>query len=244
MQLVLDVAGLSAGYDRSTVLENVTFSIPNGTITGIVGPNGAGKSTLLKTMLGLLDATAGRVRFFGGSLEAHRPDVAYMPQSITVDHTFPVTVLDVVLMGTYPRLGWIRRPRSRERQRSRDALVEVGLEHLSDRPIGSLSGGQRQRVFLARALAQDPELLIMDEPFQGVDAVSEATIIDALRALRGAGKTVIMVHHDLGTVPAYCDRVVLLNRRILGSGPTDQEFTPSAVRELFGIPATEEGSHD
>lgn len=235
-QSVVQVRNLNAGYRHHTVLTDVSFEVPEGVVLGIVGPNGAGKSTLLKAMLGLLPNMSGSVEFFGKHLAKVRPRVAYMPQSLTLDPTFPVTVHDVVLMGTAPTLGWLRRPGKQERQRAQTALESVHLSHLEQRPIGELSGGQRQRVLLARALAQQPDLLIMDEPFQGVDAASERNIVAVLRKLRASGVTVMMVHHDLMTVLDYCDWVALVNHGLPRIGPAKETFTAGNLETVFGIP--------
>lgn len=230
------VSDLSASYRHHTVLDGVSFAVPQGVVLGIVGPNGAGKSTLLKAMLGLLPDSTGEVHFLGAPLSRVRARVSYMPQSLSLDPTFPVTVTDVVLMGTYPTLGWLKRPRKAHRERARQALELVALEDLATRPIGELSGGQRQRVLLARALVQEPELLIMDEPFQGVDAASERKIVEVLKGLRQRGVTVLMVHHDLMTVLEYCDWVALVNRGVAALGPADTTFTAENIERVFGIP--------
>ena len=230
------VRNLSAGYRHETVLHSVSFDVPEGVVLGIVGPNGAGKSTLLKAMLGLLRGASGDVAFLGKQLSRVRGRVAYMPQSLSLDTDFPVTVFDVVLMGTYPGLGWLRRPGAKARERARRALELVSLDGLEKRPFSDLSGGQRQRVLLARALAQDPDLLIMDEPFQGVDAASERDIVAVLAALKARGVTVLMVHHDLMTVGEYCDWVALVNRGVHAIGPVDEVFTAENIERVFGIP--------
>lgn len=230
------VRDLTARYRHETVLKDVSFDVPKGVVLGIVGPNGAGKSTLLKAMLGLMPETKGSVEFFGKPLHRVRGRVAYMPQSLTLDLTFPVTVFDVVLMGTYPTLGWVKRPGKHERERATEALEQVKLTHLAQRSIGDLSGGQRQRVLLARALAGSPEILIMDEPFQGIDAASERNIVSVLRALRAEGVTIMMVHHDLLTVRDYCDWVALVNRGVDTIGPADETFTAENLERVFGIP--------
>ncbi|MBO2990051.1 metal ABC transporter ATP-binding protein [Leucobacter tardus] len=209
---------------------------------GIVGPNGAGKSTLIKAMLGLVAPLTGRSEFFGAPLRRVRQRVGYMPQSTSVDWDFPTTVLDVAMMGTYGRLGWIRRPGAAERARAGEALEQTGIADLAVRQIGELSGGQRQRVFLARALAQDPDLFFMDEPFQGVDAKSQGAIVSVLHRLREAGKTVVIVHHDLATVREYCDHVTLLNGRVIASGPVDEVFTTELIRATYDLGADDPGA--
>ena len=234
-----EARGPSVAYGHAPVLRNADVTVPTGVVMGIVGPNGAGKSTLLKAMLGLVKPLTGEALFFGRPLPRVRRRVAYVPQSTSVDWDFPARVRDVVLMGTYGSLGWFRRPGAAERSRATAALEATGITDLADRQIGELSGGQRQRVFLARALAQEPELYFMDEPFQGVDARSQAAIVDVLHSLRAAGKTVVIVHHDLATVADYCDYVTLLNRRVVASGPTEESFTEATVRATYGAPMPE-----
>lgn len=228
---------LSVAYRSEPVLRNVDFEVPLGVVMGIVGPNGAGKSTLIKAMLGLVSPLTGRSEFFGAPLRRVRQRVGYMPQATSVDWDFPTTVLDVATMGTYGRLGWIRRPGAAERAQAHAALEQTGIADLAERQIGELSGGQRQRVFLARALAQDPDLFFMDEPFQGVDAKSQGAIVRVLHRLREAGKTVVIVHHDLATVREYCDHVTLLNGRVIASGPADVAFTTENIRAAYDLGA-------
>ena len=227
---------LSFAYGTDPVLRGVDFAAPTGVVMGIVGPNGAGKSTLIKTMLGLLRPLTGDVEFFGQPLAAVRQRVGYMPQSTTVDWDFPARVIDVVTMGTYGGLGWLRRPGAAEHERARVALEQTGIPELAGQQIGELSGGQRQRVFLARALAQAPDLYFMDEPFQGIDARSQRAILTVLHRLREQGRTVVIVHHDLATVPAYCDHVTLLNRRVIAAGPVAEVFTQANIRVAYEVP--------
>ncbi|SJM50098.1 metal ABC transporter ATP-binding protein [Gulosibacter sp. 10] len=231
---------LGVAYRAEPVLRAVDFRVPQGVVMGIVGPNGAGKSTLIKAMLGLVKPLTGTVEFFGGPLSRARGRVGYMPQSTSVDWDFPTTVLDVVTMGTYGGLGWIRRPGRRERARALEALEQTGIADLAPRQIGELSGGQRQRVFLARTLVQAPDLYFMDEPFQGIDAKSQQAIVDVLHSLREAGRTVVIVHHDLATVRDYCDHVTLLNRGIVASGPVDEAFTREHIRAAYEVAAGDE----
>ncbi|MFV0435546.1 MAG: metal ABC transporter ATP-binding protein [Leucobacter sp.] len=227
--------GLSVAYRSDPVLRAVDFEVPAGVVMGIVGPNGAGKSTLIKAMLGLVRPLTGGSEFFGQPLGRVRRRVGYMPQSTSVDWDFPTTVLDVVTMGTYGSLGWIRRPGRSERARAATALEQTGIADLADRQIGELSGGQRQRVFLARTLVQAPDIYFMDEPFQGVDAKSQQAIVAVLHTLREQGKTVVLVHHDLATVGDYCDEVTLLNRRVVASGPVDRVFTRENIRVAYEV---------
>ena len=220
---------LSFAYGVDPVLRGVDLVVPTGVVMGIVGPNGAGKSTLIKAMLGLLRPLNGGAEFFGQPLAAVRQKVGYMPQSTTVDWDFPARVLDVVTMGTYSGLGWLRRPGRPERDRALVALEQTGIPELAGQQIGELSGGQRQRVFLARALAQAPELYFMDEPFQGIDARSQQAILGVLHRLREQGRTVVIVHHDLATVADYCDHVTLLNRRGAGAGAGAGAVPPANI---------------
>ncbi|MGL5094086.1 MAG: metal ABC transporter ATP-binding protein, partial [Planctomycetia bacterium] len=203
-------------------------------LVGVIGPNGAGKSTLLKAVLGLTPLASGWVEAFGRPISRARRRIGYVPQRESVDWDFPVSVLDAVLMGTYGSLGWFRRPGPKEKTRARDCLARVGMEGFADRQIGQLSGGQQQRTFLARALAQEADLYFMDEPMAGVDAATERTIFDLFRELRSQGKTVVVVHHDLRTAPMYFDRVVLLNMRVVASGPTAQAFTAENLQRAYG----------
>jgi manganese/zinc/iron transport system ATP- binding protein len=230
----IEVNDLTVAYQENPVLWDIDLSVRQGALTAIVGPNGAGKTTLIKAVMGLVKPAAGQVRVLGRAYREARRDVAYVPQRGTVDWDFPTSVLDVVLMGTYGGLGWIRRPGRAERDRARDAIEKVGMEAFADRQISRLSGGQQQRVFLARALVQDARLYLMDEPFQGVDARTERTIVDVLRELRGRGETVVAVHHALQTVPEYFDDVVLLNVRKIASGPVGAAFTEENLRLAYG----------
>ncbi len=231
---VLDVHDVTVAYRRKPVLWDVDLTIDGPALVGIVGPNGAGKSTLIKAILGLVPLASGRVRLFGGPLADRRKQVGYVPQRESVDWDFPASVLDVVMMGTYGRLGWLRRPGAAERAWSLECLDRVGLADLAGRQIGQLSGGQQQRTFLARALAQRAEVYFMDEPMAGVDAATEQTIFALLQDLRAAGKTVMVVHHDLRTVPIYFDTVALLNTRLIAAGPTSTTFTPEHLHATYG----------
>jgi len=230
----LEIRDLTVAYDEDPVLWDLDWTVPAGTLTGIVGPNGAGKTTLLKTILGIETPAAGQVRLFGAPYDDVRHRVGYVPQRGSVDWDFPTNALDVVLMGLYGRLGWISRPGAEERADARNALEQVEMADYADRQISQLSGGQQQRVFLARALVQEADLYFMDEPLQGVDATTERAIIDVLRTLREQGRTVIAVHHDLQTVPEYFDRVLLLNVRRIASGPVEEAFTEDNLRRAYG----------
>ena len=232
--LAVEATDVTLAYQHRPALWDVDLEVPRGVLMAIVGPNGAGKTTLLRTILGLLRPAAGRVRILGRPYRVQRHLVAYVPQRSSVDWDFPTTVRDVVAMGTYGRLGWIRRPGANERRRSLDALRKVGMETYADRQISQLSGGQQQRVFLARALVQDAEVYLMDEPFQGVDATTERAIVGLLRTLRAEGKTVVAVHHDLQTVAEYFDWVTLLNVRRIAAGPVADVFVEEKLRETYG----------
>jgi manganese/zinc/iron transport system ATP- binding protein len=228
------VEDLTVAYRESPVLWDVDLEVPEGTLMAIVGPNGAGKSTLIKTILGLVQSSAGQILIYGKPYKEQRDKVAYVPQRGSVDWDFPTNALDVVMMGRYGHLGWLRRPGSGERKQAMEALVKVGMEAFADRQISQLSGGQQQRVFLARALVQDALIYLMDEPFQGVDATTERAIVSVLQELQAAGRTVLVVHHDLETVPEYFNRVLLLNVRSIASGPVETVFTPDNLRKTYG----------
>jgi manganese/zinc/iron transport system ATP- binding protein len=228
------VRDLTVAYRDKPVLWDVDVEIPAGTLTAIVGPNGAGKTTLLKAVLGLLPIAAGSVEIFGQPYPEQRRLVAYVPQRGSVDWEFPTNALDVVTMGTYGRLGWIRRPGKQERTRAMACLEQVGMADFAARQINQLSGGQQQRVFLARALAQDADLYLMDEPFVGVDATTEQAIVGLLHDLRAQGKTVVCVHHDLESAPEYFDWLILLNVRLIGAGPFAETFTAENLGRAYG----------
>lgn len=231
---ILDIHDVTVAYHRKPVLWDVDLTITQPCLAAVVGPNGAGKSTLIKAVLGLTPLASGAVTIFGQPVPQVRKRIGYVPQRESVDWDFPVTVLDVVLMGTYGRLGWFRRPGSNERAVARECLARVGLADYETRQIGQLSGGQQQRVFLARALAQQADIYFMDEPLAGVDALTERVIFDLLTELRKQGKTIIVVHHDLRTVPLYFDFVALLNVRLVASGPVETTFTPENLRKTYG----------
>ena len=230
----LAVHDLTVAYHRKPVIWDIDLDIPEGKLVGIVGPNGAGKSTLLKACLDLVPVTSGEIGVYGKRYREQRHLVGYVPQRESVDWDFPVSVLDLVAMGTYRQLGWFRRVGREARERARHALEQVGIEHLAGRQISQLSGGQQQRAFLARALAQDAKLYFMDEPFAAVDAATEEAIVRILQDLNEQGKTCLVVHHDLATVARYFDWLVLLNMRIVASGPTDEVFTRENLEQTYG----------
>jgi len=225
---------LSAAYGKRIVLEDACCDIVPGSLNAIVGPNGAGKSTLLKSAIGIIPKLTGDFLLDGEAYIAGKHAIGYLPQRESVDWDFPVTVFDVVLMGTYRRVGWLKRPGKAERAIAAEAIHHVGLTGLESRQIGELSGGQQQRVFLARALAQQSDLYLMDEPFAGVDAATEEAIYEVLRELQASGKTVIAVHHDLETVRERFDNVLLLNRTVLHYGPVETTLTPENLEQTYG----------
>ncbi|MDB4835520.1 metal ABC transporter ATP-binding protein [Cyclobacteriaceae bacterium] len=231
---ILDVNDLTVSYDKKPVLWNINFSIPKGKIVGIMGPNGAGKSTLIKAIMELLPLSSGIIKVFGKNLNSVRKSVAYVPQRTSVDWDFPTTVHDVVMMGRYPFIGLLKRPKVADYEIVDNCIKNLGLTNLKDRQIAELSGGQQQRVFLARALAQEADLYIMDEPFAGVDASTEAIIIDLFKKMKDAGKTVIVVHHDLQTAAEYFDWLVLLNQRLIANGPFNKVFSKENLSTTYG----------
>ncbi|MGR3502405.1 metal ABC transporter ATP-binding protein [Pseudaestuariivita sp.] len=230
----LKVRGMTVSYGQTPVVFSVDMDVPEGAMMAIVGPNGAGKSTLLKAMLGIVTPLSGRVEVYGRALKGALPRIAYVPQRASVDWDFPTRVIDVVLMGLSRELGLLRRIRKPHIAQAMDCLARVGMEDFADRQIGQLSGGQQQRVFLARALAQKADLYLLDEPFAGVDAATEAAIIDVLKSLRDTGKTVVAVHHDLSTVPDYFDHVFLINRSRIAQGRVAEVFTSDALSKTYG----------
>ncbi len=230
----LEVEDLTVAYGDRPVLWDIDLQVPSGVKLAIVGPNGAGKSTLVKAAMGLIPTVAGEVRLFGRPRAAAHGVIAYVPQRATLAWDFPTDVLDVVTMGTYGRLGWVRRAGAAERRRAEEAIAQVGMSAFVRRPIAELSGGQQQRILLARALVQDAPINILDEPFQGVDAPTERAIAEVLDALAHAGRTIIVVHHDLQTVPEYFDSVLLLNVRVIAAGPVAEVFTEDNLRLTFG----------
>jgi manganese/zinc/iron transport system ATP- binding protein len=230
----LEVEDLTVAYADQPVLWDVDLHVPRGAKMAIVGPNGAGKSTLIKAAMGLVKPVAGEVRIFGRARDTARGEIAYVPQRSSLEWDFPTDVLDVVTMGTYGQIGWFRRAGPRQRDQATEALATVGMEAYASRPIAQLSGGQQQRVLLARALVQGAEVYMLDEPFQGVDAPTERAIVGVLDELAEEGKTIIVVHHDLQTVPEYFDHVLLLNVRAIDSGRVDEVFTEENLRLTFG----------
>jgi manganese/zinc/iron transport system ATP- binding protein len=231
---VLEVHDLTVSYDKKPVLWGIDLTLPQGALVGIMGPNGAGKSTLIKAIMGLQHLASGYVRIFGESLEKVRLRVSYVPQRESVDWDFPASVLEVVLMGLYGKMGLFQRPSKKDKEKALHYLSQVQMEAFAGRQISQLSGGQQQRVFLARALAQEADLYLMDEPFVGVDATTEQAIIQLLQGMKKEGKTLIVVHHDLQSAAQYFDWLVLLNLRLIASAPTEQALTPALLRETYG----------
>jgi manganese/zinc/iron transport system ATP- binding protein len=230
----IDVNDLTVAYQEKPVLWDVDFKAPPGKLLAIIGPNGAGKSTLIKAVLGLVKPSAGRILVFGRPYRPALRLIGYVPQRGSVDWDFPASALDVVLMGRYGHLGWFRRPGAADRRLALGSLDKVGMAEFASRQISQLSGGQQQRVFLARAFIQEAPVYLMDEPFAGVDAATEKSIIDLLRELRHEGRTVVCVHHDLQTVKEYFDNVMLLNVRAVAMGPIDEVFTTENLRRTYG----------
>lgn len=230
----LEVHDVTVAFDRKPVLWNIDLTLPQGKLVGIIGPNGAGKSTLIKAVMGLLPLSSGYVKLFDQPIDAVRKRISYVPQRESVDWDFPASVLDIVLMGRYGKLGLFTRPRKADRDVAMDCLRKVGMESFVNRQISQLSGGQQQRTFLARALAQQADIYFMDEPFAGVDAATEKAIINLLRSMTEQKKTVIVVHHDLQSVPQYFDYVIMLNTRLVAYGPTESVFTQDNLTSTYG----------
>jgi manganese/zinc/iron transport system ATP- binding protein len=231
---MLRVEGLTVAYDRDAVVRDVSFSVEGAGIVGIIGPNGAGKSTMIKAIVGAQAARAGRVEVMGKVGEEALRAITYVPQRSAVDWDFPVTVRDVVAQGRWGRLGLLGRMRAEDVRAVDEALARVGLEALAGRQIGELSGGQQQRVFLARALAQQGQVYLLDEPFVGVDAATETAIVAVLRELREQGRAILVVHHDLSSVAEYFDQVLLMNGELVAFGPTAQVFTREQLQRAYG----------
>ena len=232
-EIIIKVEDLTVAYEDKPVLWDVELNVKKGVLMAIVGPNGAGKSTLIKTMLNLIKPVTGEVLFYNEKYSKVRNKIAYVPQRGSVDWDFPTTVFDVVEMGRYGKVGWLKRVSKIDKEKTKEAIAKVGMEEFSDRQISQLSGGQQQRVFLARALVQEAEIYFMDEPFQGVDSKTEKSIIDILKKLRNEGKTVIAVHHDLQTVKEYFDYVTFINVSVIASGHVDDVFTEANIEKAY-----------
>ncbi|MCM3760575.1 ABC transporter ATP-binding protein [Alkalihalobacillus oceani] len=233
-EAVLQVENLAAAYRKQTVLHDIDVEVEAGSLTGIVGPNGAGKSTFLKTILQLHPALSGTVRYFGLPFKKAKKRIGYVPQRGSVDWDFPTDALDVVTMGLYGKVGWLKWPSRLHQKKAYEALEQMGMADYANRQISQLSGGQQQRVFLARALVQEADLYFMDEPLAGVDAATERAIMTTLKELKARGKTVMVVHHDLQTVEDYFDHVLLLNRTVINHGKTTDVFTNDMIAKAYG----------
>lgn len=231
---VLEIHDLTVSYDQNPVLWNVDLSLPAGSLVGILGPNGAGKSTLIKAIMGLINPTSGYVKIFDKSLNDVRARISYVPQRESVDWNFPASVLDVVMMGTYGKLGLFRRPGKKEKDLALRCLEQVGMSGFVGRQISELSGGQQQRVFIARALAQEADLYLMDEPFAGVDMATETAIFQLLQEMTASGKTVIVVHHDIHSAMNFFDWLIMLNLHLVASGPKESVMNEEMLRKTYG----------
>lgn len=231
---VIDVEQLTVNYDKTPVLWDVKFSIPPGKLVGVVGPNGAGKSTLLKALLGIVKPLSGKIRFLNCPLDEVRGKIAYVPQRSSVDWNFPITVLELVLMGRYRKLGLFKWPTIADREAARRVLKMVGMEAFEKRQISELSGGQQQRLFIARALLQEAEIFLLDEPFAGVDMRTEQEILRLMTRLKSEGKTLLIVHHDLSTVQNYFDWALLLNKALVACGPIEEVFHQENIFRTYG----------
>ena len=233
MHKALNINRLHVSYQDTEALCDISLSVDKGKIVGIVGPNGAGKSTLIKAILGLTPIASGSIKIYGQTLNEMRKRVAYVPQRANIDWNFPIIVKKTVLLGTYPRLGILKRPKRKHKEWAMECLQKVGMEEYAHRQIGELSGGEQQRVFVARALAQKADCYFLDEPFIGIDATSENIIINILRELRNEGKTIFVVHHDLTKVEGFFDDIILINKELIGCGPVNQIFVPKLVEEAY-----------
>jgi len=230
----LEVEQLTVNYEKTAVLWDLNFFIPREKMVGVIGPNGAGKSTLLKAAMGLIHPVSGKISFFGLPLDKARKRVAYVPQRASVDWDFPITALDLVLMGSYGRLGLLKWVSRKEKEAANEALAQVGMDRFAHRQIGQLSGGQQQRLFIARALLQNADIYLMDEPFAGVDIATENALISLFSSLRDQGKTILCVHHDLSTAERYFNWIVLLNTCLIASGSPQDVFTQQNLLRTYG----------
>jgi ABC-type Mn2+/Zn2+ transport system ATPase subunit len=236
LKTAISVNDLYVSYHGTEALKNINFTVNEGNLVGIIGPNGAGKSTLLKVLLNLIKKDNGLIKILGSTIKEMKTKVAYVPQRSDIDWDFPITVLDTVLIGTYPNLGIFKRPKKEDKSWALDCLEKVGIAEFRNRQIGELSGGQQQRVFLARALAQKPDMYFLDEPFVGVDVTSEEKIIAILKELRDIGKTVVVVHHDLSKASDYFDELILLNKELIEYGKVEKVFQPEVIRRAYNNP--------
>lgn len=230
----IKVTDLTVRYQGKTALDSVSLTIKNSAITGIIGPNGAGKSTFIKGVMGLVPTVSGKSLLGQDNVLDHKRDIAYVEQRSMIDLSFPITVEEVVLLGTYPKLGVFRRPKQAEREKVRACLELVKMSEFKTRQIGELSGGQLQRVFIARALAQEASVIFLDEPFVGIDMSSERVIVDILKELKTLGKTIVIVHHDLHKVTEYFDELIVLNKQLIGYGPVEEVFNTTTIQKAYG----------
>ena len=230
---VIDIKGLSVSYDQKRVLSNIYLKVESGFTYGLIGPNGAGKSTLFKSILGIIEPNSGEITIMGKDISKNRKIIAYVPQKDDVDWDFPATVRDVVMMGRYPHKKLLQRLNKDDHRITNDAMDQLGIIDLADRQIGTLSGGQQQRVFIARSVCQEAEIFLMDEPFVGVDMTTEHKIVEIMQDLAEKDKTIMVVHHDLGTADDYFDRVILLNQRLIAYGDMDQVFTRENIGRTY-----------
>jgi manganese/zinc/iron transport system ATP- binding protein len=233
--IVLELHNLTVSYNNKPAIWNIDFSVPEGRLVGIIGPNGSGKTTMLKAIMGLIEPASGYVKLFDKSLDEVRQRISYVPQRGTVDWDFPATVFDVVLMGRYKPKNLFRRTKRQDKEIALECLRKVQLEKFRNRQISQLSGGQQQRVFIARALVQEADLYIMDEPFAGVDAATENAIITLLKEMKQQNKTVIVVHHDLQTATNYFDWLILMNTRLIAAGALQDVFTQEKLDQTYGV---------
>lgn len=231
---IIEAHDLTVSYNKKPVLWNVDFEIPEGQLIGIIGPNGAGKSTLLKSMMGLIETQSGYIKLWDKDFEQVKSRIAYVPQRESVDWDFPASVFDIALMGRYQQKGLFKSITKQDKEITLEALKKVNLSDYIHRQISELSGGQQQRTFLARALAQEADLYLMDEPFAGVDAATEQAIIDLLKSMKEAGKTIVVVHHDLQSAPEYFDWVLMLNTILTANGPTEEVFNKENLNKTYG----------
>jgi ABC-type Mn2+/Zn2+ transport system ATPase subunit len=232
----IEVKDLQVSYYGKTAIKDINFSFEGGKLIGILGPNGAGKYTALKAIIGLIPRDKGTVQLSGQAVDEIRKEIAYVPQRSNIDWDFPIEVKEAVLLGTFPRLGLFHRPGKKERELAKECLEKVGMLEFANHQIGELSGGQQQRVFMARALAQKAEYFFLDEPFVGIDVSSEEIIMDILKELRSEGKIVLIVHHDLSKVSSYFDDVILLNKKMVASGPVSEVFTTDNLSIAYERP--------
>lgn len=229
------VDDLSVSYNGNKAIKDISFSFETGNLIGVIGPNGAGKSTLMKAMLGLIPKDSGSISMNGQSIKQVRKNIAYVPQRNNIDWDFPILVRDTVLLGTYPKLGLFKRPTAKEKKKAYECLARVGMQDFAKRQISELSGGQQQRVFLARALAQEADFFFMDEPFVGIDVASEEVMIKILRKLRDGGKTIFVVHHDLSKVEDYFNKLLLINKAVIQTGPVKEVIKPEIMKKAYNL---------